>query len=322
LWRSAKDEHLSKVCWSAQVTAIAGRNETLLPSQKTQVRNATLYLFGVFSVGLALAALPVFANQSLDPNAVPHVSGRGRDAFQAFALAEEHRAFAIAPGGAWAWKGEEATTEAASEAALAACQEQTEQRCVLYATNGKVKFDASAWPTLWRPFKAKGEAERSRTGIRRGDRFYDLAFKSSSGKSSKLSELRGKVVLIHFWGSWCPPCRRELPELHRLQLALGARKDVRLVLLQVRENFGSAQQWIAQQKLSLPLYDALSDEPRQESLLLADGKTVGDRQLAKVFPTTYVLDKHGIVVFSHVGPVENWLQYLPFMLDAASISGK
>ncbi len=94
------------------------------------------------------------------------------------------------------------------------------------------------------------------------------------------------------------------------------------MLLQVRENFGSAQQWIAQQKLSLPLYDALSDEPGQESLLLADGKTIGDRQLAKVFPTTYVLDKHGIVVFSHVGPVENWLQYLPFMLDAASISGK
>ena len=277
-----------------------------------------------FCVGLALvsATLAAFAGAVLDSSAVPHLSARGRDAFQFFASAEEHRAFAIAPGGAWAWKGEEDSVESAADAALAACQEQTEQRCVLYATDGGVIFNPSMWPTLWRPFKSKSEADRAGIGIRRGDRFYDLAFKSSNGKPSKLSDLRGKVVLVHFWGSWCPPCRRELPELQQLQQALVARHDIRLLLFPVRENFTSAQQWLTSQKLALPTYDALGADPAQDFLQLADGKTIGDRQLARVFPTTYVLDKRGIVIFSHAGPIEKWLQYLPFIVDAATTSGK
>ena len=281
-----------------------------------------MVLLGKFFLVVFVLATPTLAGILLDPDTVPHINARGREAFHSFTLAEEHRAFAIAPGGAWAWKGEEVSAEAAAEAALAACQEQTEQPCVVYANNKDIKLNPTAWPTLWRPFKAKREADRAATGTRRGDRFFDLAFKSSSGKSSKLSELRGKVVLVHFWGSWCPPCRRELPELNHLQQALGKRNDVRLVLLQVRENFANAQQWIVSQKLSLPIYDAMSVDPAQESLQLADGKTIGDRQLAKVFPTTYILDKHGIVVFSHTGPVKKWLQYLPFILDTASCSGK
>lgn len=277
-----------------------------------------------FCLGLTLVLLPSSALAAivLDPGTVPQINARGRDAFQSFVSAEEHRAFAIAPGGAWAWKGDETTTEAAADAALAACQEQTEQRCVLYAADGVIKFDAALWPTLWRPFKSKGEADRANTGIRRGDRFYDLALKSASGKVSKLSDLRGKVVIVHFWGSWCPPCRRELPELNQLQQALGGRHDVRLVLLPLRENFSDAQQWIARQKLSLPLYDALDDDPAQESLQLANGKSIADRQLARVFPTTYVIDKNGIIVFSHSGPIEHWRQYLPFILDTASASGR
>jgi hypothetical protein len=47
-----------------------------------------------------------------------------------------------------------------------------------------------------------------------------------------------------------------------------------------------------------------------------------DRELAKVFPTTYVLDKHGIVVYSNVDPVRGWNQYLPFLRDVAARSGK
>ncbi|MBZ0106850.1 MAG: TlpA family protein disulfide reductase [Sulfuricella denitrificans] len=257
-----------------------------------------------------------------DVNAVPHLNNAGREGYQDFLRAGTHRAFAIAPGGAWSWKSGEVTADMASDGALQTCQNSTRQTCVLYALDDQVVFNAKDWNTLWRPYRNRAEAAKSGTGSARGERFFDLAIKSPAGKAMKLSDLRGKVLLVHFWGTWCPPCRNEMPELEKLHKALGSSSDIQLVLLQMREDYGTASLWADAQGFRLPLFDSGVVDAGSDTLTLAGGKHIRDRELARVFPTTYVLDKHGMVVFSHVGPVSGWLQYLPFLRDTAASSGK
>ncbi len=53
------------------------------------------------------------------------------------------------------------------------------------------------------------------------------------------------------------------------------------------------------------------------ALMLADGRRIPDREIAVRFPTSYVLDRRGMVLFRHVGPIDDWDGYLPFFVDAA-----
>lgn len=51
----------------------------------------------------------------------------------------------------------------------------------------------------------------------------NFALKDLSGKTVKFSDLRGKVVLVNFWATWCPPCRKEMPDLNGLQKEYGSK---------------------------------------------------------------------------------------------------
>lgn len=255
--------------------------------------------------------------------AVPHLDQNGQDGYREFLAADKHRAFAIAPGGAWTWYGGGSTAESVAADTMQTCEFDAGQPCILYALDDRVVFDSQDWSRLWGPYLDRAAAARARVGLKRGDRFYDLAFRDAAGKTVNLSDLQGKVVLLHFWGSWCPPCRREMPELQQLHQALGKiSTDIQMVLLQVREDFATSRRWTQQQHMNLPFYDSGMKSRTRDSLNLADGKTIHDRYIADVFPTTYVLDKHGIVVFSHIGPVSHWSQYLPLLRDVAARSGK
>ncbi|MEJ1297509.1 MAG: hypothetical protein RPU64_03020 [Candidatus Sedimenticola sp. (ex Thyasira tokunagai)] len=65
--------------------------------------------------------------------------------------------------------------------------------------------------------------------------------------------------------------------------------------------------------MAADLFSRLMDE----TLSLADGSTITDRQLAAAFPTNYIIDGNGVILFKQRGPVADWLELLPFLLHAA-----
>lgn len=274
------------------------------------------------AVYFGLLPATVMAAALNDIEAVPHLDAAGKQGYREFLAAEKHKAFVIAPGGIWFWKAGEDTAESAIENALQSCLEEKALSCTPYAVNDQIVFDEKAWLKLWGPYQGKAAAARAYVGKERGDRFYNLSFRNSAGKLMKLSDFRGKVVLLHFWGSWCPSCLREMPELQQLYRALGASSDIQMVLLQVREKFATGRQWVQQKNLDLPLHDSAVTGTALDLMSTAEGKPIHDRDIATAFPTTYVIDKHGIVVFSHVGAVSGWMQYLQLLRDVAERSGK
>lgn len=280
-----------------------------------------------YSLGLlmALIAVPGWAGvpSAADATLLPHVGQEARETWLgAFLPGAGHRAFVVAPGGAWGWSAEQPNADTALAVALEGCSRHSEIPCVPYAVDQRVVFDAVAWSTLWGPYKTRAEAARAPVGKKRGMRFPNLAFADAGGKALSISALRGKVAVVHFWGSWCNPCKRELPDLQKLVAKLKGQSPITFVFYPVRESAADARRWLAAQKLDLAVSDGGLKGAEDDQLKLADGGRMRDRDLAMVFPTTYVLDKHGIVVFSHAGPLENWVDYAPFLLDAASRSGR
>ena len=271
-----------------------------------------------FLVAALLMSPAVPALAQLPPGLLP----AGLDAYQTYEKAQGQRAFAIAPGGAWGWHAGADSPDLAEDQAISACRASTRQKCVLFARNEQVIFNAKAWPSLWGPYATATMAAKAPGGIEPGQRMADIGFRDAQGKPSSLSALKGKVVVLHFWGSWCPPCRKEMPELARLNKRLGDRRDIVFVLLQVREPFATARHWAQSQQLDLPLADSGSRGESDANLHLATDAPLPDREIARSFPTSYVLDKHGLVIFSHVGPVHDWPQYEAFLRDAAQNSGK
>jgi thiol-disulfide isomerase/thioredoxin len=248
--------------------------------------------------------------------APPQLDERGSAGYAEFQQASLHRAFAIAPGGAWSWRGEMETPEMAMQAALDDCQRHAQRSCMAYALDGKVIFKPQAWAQAWRPYLTAAQAKQASVGLKPGQRFPDLVWSDAGGKSRTLSLQRGRIVLLHFWGSWCPPCQREMPDLQKLHARFKTAPEMQFVFLPVREAAATSRAWLRTRGISVPVADAGVKAEKEGVFQIADGKTIRDRDVARAFPTTYILDRNGIVLFAHIGPVSDWLALEPLLRDA------
>ncbi len=254
-------------------------------------------------------------------DAVPQTGPNGVEGFSDYRLAGPHKAFVIAPGGVWAWRGDMGSAEAAVREAKAACSAITPQPCLVYAEGDEVVLDRQGWAQVWRPYTDPDSASAAQVGQWLGDRFPDLAFRDPEGKERTISDYRGQVVVLHFWGSWCPPCVVEMPEMQAGYNVLRDEPGVTVILLQMREPIAKSQAWAGAQGYDLPLFDSGVAGFTDRTLRTRGGGPIDERELAPTLPTTYVLDRSGIVLFAHSAPVYRWQDYLPQIRDAVARSG-
>jgi peroxiredoxin len=109
----------------------------------------------------------------------------------------------------------------------------------------------------------------------------DFTLTELGGKTWTLKEQRGKVVLLNFWATWCPPCRKEMPDLESLYQQF---KDQGLLILAISdEDAGKVKPFIAQQKVTYPI-------------LLDPRRKVNELFQIEGIPKTFVYDRNGKLV--------------------------
>ena len=109
----------------------------------------------------------------------------------------------------------------------------------------------------------------------------DFTLTELGGKKWTLKEQRGKVVVVNFWATWCPPCRKEMPDLETLYKQF---KDQGLVILAISdEDAGKVAPFIAEQKVTYPI-------------LLDPGRKVNELFQIEGIPKTFVYDRSGKLV--------------------------
>ena len=118
----------------------------------------------------------------------------------------------------------------------------------------------------------------------------DFTLPFPDGTTQTLSALKGNVVFLNFWATWCPPCRSEMPSMESLYQRL---KDRGLVMLGVNigESTTQVSGYLRSNRLTFP------------SVMDATG-SVSDQYGVQAIPTTYILDRRGLIVARLVGAAE------------------
>jgi len=127
--------------------------------------------------------------------------------------------------------------------------------------------------------------------LKKGDPAPELVLESLDGSTVRLSDYRGRPVLINFWASWCAPCREEMPELQKV---FAAQQADGLVILAVNTTFQDRVEDVRRMRTELGLTFPI--------LLDRDGKAAAAYR-ASAWPTSVFVDRQGRVHLVQVGPM-------------------
>lgn len=113
----------------------------------------------------------------------------------------------------------------------------------------------------------------------------NLKLVDKNGEITSLKSLKGNVIFLNFWATWCPPCIAEMPSIQKLHAEMG--NDIAIVLLSFDDDFEKAKAFDKRKEYNLPIYAPASNLPSTFT--------------SSALPTTYIIDKKGNIVLTHKG---------------------
>jgi len=135
-----------------------------------------------------------------------------------------------------------------------------------------------------------GPAQARDLQVYKGGATPPLVLKDLSGKTHDLKQYRGKVVLINFWATWCPPCRAEMPSMQRLKAKMAGKPFV-ILAVDMGEEESVVKNYIREIKTDFTV------------LLDKDGRALKSWKVF-AFPTSYVVDTQGKIRYGLYGASE------------------
>ena len=147
-----------------------------------------------------------------------------------------------------------------------------------------------------KPTETSSQSMPPRVGLLVGNTAPDFALTYLQGQNSRLSDFRGRAVMINFWAVWCGPCRFELPVM---QTVYEANRDKGFVVLAIHMR-GYPEQ----------VREFAEDLEMTFPVLLDRGGRVTAEYQVRGLPTSFFIDQDGVILGVEIGPVdEGWLEH-------------
>lgn len=126
-------------------------------------------------------------------------------------------------------------------------------------------------------------------------------FTDIKGQTINVADLKGKVVFINFWATWCPPCIAEMPSINRLYLKYKDQADVVFLIVDVDGKIVESNDFMMKRSFNLPLFIPAGHIPKI--------------YFSGTLPTTVILDKSGNLAFKHIGVADYSSPDVPALID-------
>ena len=138
-------------------------------------------------------------------------------------------------------------------------------------------------------FSGNSKGQDEATLVKVGDKAPNFTIESENGKTKQLSDLKGKVVWINFFATWCPPCRQELPHLQKeVYDKLKSNPNFELIILGREHSWEEINKFKTDNKFNMPFYPDL-------------GRKVFSLYANQNIPRNFIIDKEGKIAVASTG---------------------